>query len=69
MSERREYNEHMNEMLRALDFPVAVSASSEPTHLTKLETLPLSQTGQLVVIIELSNGHTFECRMRRVGAA
>jgi hypothetical protein len=73
MTDRREMPEHRKALLRALyklehlsaslraeGFRVPVSASG-----VVLNALHAKKEGeQLVVTIELSNGHTLECRMR-----
>jgi hypothetical protein len=56
------FDECLSEMLRVEGFPVAVSASGEPTQLAKFEAKK-DAAGQFVVTIELSNGHTLECRL------
>jgi hypothetical protein len=56
------FDERLSDHLRAEGFRVAVSASGEPVVLNALHAK--NDGGQVVVTIELSNGHTLECRMR-----
>jgi hypothetical protein len=55
-------DERLSEALRAEGFRVAVSASGEPIGLNDFKAKKDGE--QIVVTIELSNGHTLECRMR-----
>jgi hypothetical protein len=59
------FDEQLSETLRAEGFRVAVSASGEPA-VVLVAFHAKNDGGQVVVTIELSNGHTLECRLREV---